>query len=173
MGEVMSSDHVRALLEMALAAAPLGLFVRQDLRRWKVKDWLLLAMLLLVPSLAVLRWSFGLSFWEPLTGAAVFFAVAMGIRELAYRATGIEAFGAADVVIAAFAGAFLGWRAVLVWLLVGSVAGVLLWTWMASNRKREGRRPRRRVPAGPGFAVAQVLLMAATELGLYAGFPFS
>lgn len=159
-------------LRYALAIVPLWLFVRQDLARWKVRDAVLLTMMALVPVIWALDVWTGAVWHQPLIGAATFLGVSLFIREAAYRSTGIDAFGLADVVLAAFAGVFLGWKAILVWLLLGSVLGVAHWAFLAHARKRKGRRPRRRVPAGPAFAAAQLVLMAAQTVGFYQGFPF-
>lgn len=162
------------ILRFLLALGPLWLFVRQDLRRWKVRDSVLMAMLALVPVIWVLDVSaFGSAWYEPAIGALVFLGVSLAIREASFRATGIDAFGLADVVLAAFAGVFLGWKAILVWLLLGSVLGVAHWALLSALRKRKGRRPWRRVPAGPAFATAQIVLMALAAGGLYSGFPFA
>ena len=159
-------------VRLIAAVLPLLWFVRQDLARWKVRDSVLATMLAMIPVACGLDLVSGGPWHQAFVGAGVFLAVSLAIREAAYRATGIDSFGAADVVLAGFAGAFLGWQAILVWLFLGSVLGIAHWTLMTWLRRRKGRRPRRRVPAGPAFAAAQLLLMILQAFGLYSGFPF-
>lgn len=159
-------------LRYAMALVPLWLFVSQDMARWKVKDPVLLVMLVLIPVVGALDVFVGATWYLPLVGASVYLAASLFIREAAYRATGIDAFGQADLVLFAFAGVFLGWTALLIWLLLGSLLGVAYWAFLYLARKRKGKRPRRRVPAGPGFAAAQVTLMLAQSAGFYQGWPF-
>jgi leader peptidase (prepilin peptidase)/N-methyltransferase len=65
---------------------------------------------------------------EALIGAAAGFAVLYGVGEAYHRSTGVEGMGGGDVKMAAYMGAVLGWKGVLITIflgaLLGSVAGV-------------------------------------------------
>ena len=76
-------------------------------------------------------------------GGGVLFA----IGEAYYRLRGVEGLGMGDVKMLAMIGAFLGWKLVLVTLVLASFAGSG-WAWPAGDRARghEGRAAVRHVP---------------------------
>jgi leader peptidase (prepilin peptidase) / N-methyltransferase len=63
---------------------------------------------------------------DALIGAALGGGILYGISEAYYRLRGIEGLGMGDVKMLAMIGAFLGWKLMLVTLILGSFAGSLV-----------------------------------------------
>lgn len=91
-----------------------------------------------------------------LVGGGILFAIAEGY----FRLTGREGMGGGDVKLLAMIGAFLGWRAVPVTLMVASLSGTLLGLAMMM-RRGEGRQMA--IPFGPFLAAGAVVALFAGE----------
>lgn len=181
MGRLMGGGATEALtlfrmlawpLALALVAAPLAVLVRQDMRRFKIKDWCLAWLFAACAGVALIRVGLGAPWIDFLGGVVAFGIVGKAIRELSFRATGRDSFGEADVLIMTAAGAALGWQPVLMFLLAGSLLGIAQYGLIAISRRRRGKRPRRYVPAGPAFAAALFGLLLVEAAAGASGFPF-
>jgi leader peptidase (prepilin peptidase)/N-methyltransferase len=84
-----------------------------------------------------------------LCGGASLYAVAVGYQAL----TGREGMGGGDIKLLAMIGAFLGWRGVLVTLVVGSFSGTLVGVALMVTRGADSRLP---IPFGPFLALGAV-----------------
>jgi leader peptidase (prepilin peptidase)/N-methyltransferase len=82
-------------------------------------------------------------------GGGILWAVAAGY----HRLTGREGMGGGDVKLLAMIGAFLGWRAVPVTLMVGSLAGTVVGLGLMLYSGRDSRTP---IPFGPFLALGAV-----------------
>jgi leader peptidase (prepilin peptidase)/N-methyltransferase len=93
---------------------------------------------------------------DALIGAAAGFLVLYGVGEAYHRSTGIEGMGGGDIKMAAYMGAMLGWKGVLLTIflgaLLGSVAGV--GTMMVGKGHR-----RTALPFGTFLAPAAVIAL--------------
>jgi leader peptidase (prepilin peptidase)/N-methyltransferase len=78
-------------------------------------------------------------------GGGVLWAVAEGY----YRLTGREGMGGGDIKLLAMIGAFLGWKAVPVTLLIGSLGGTVIGFGLLLLQGRDTRTP---IPFGPFLA---------------------
>jgi leader peptidase (prepilin peptidase)/N-methyltransferase len=81
-----------------------------------------------------------------LLGGGILWAVAAGYHAL----TGRDGMGGGDIKLLAMIGAFLGWRAVLVTLLLGSFTGALIGIGLIALRGADARVP---IPFGPFLAL--------------------
>jgi leader peptidase (prepilin peptidase)/N-methyltransferase len=88
-----------------------------------------------------------------LVGGGVLYAVAVGYRAF----TGREGMGGGDIKLLAMIGAFLGWRGVLVTLIVGSFTGAVVGTSLIVARRTESRIP---IPFGPFLALGAMCALA-------------
>ncbi|MCU0801020.1 MAG: A24 family peptidase [Rhodobacteraceae bacterium] len=134
-----------AALSLTLAIALLAIAVI-DLRSFRIPDWLSLPMIMVG---VVLAWR--VSQHGPVDhaiGALIGFGSFAMIGALHYRKTGIEALGLGDAKLFAAAGAWLGWQALPVVLLLAAVGG--LGQVLARDR---GKR-RDPVAFGPWLALA-------------------
>jgi leader peptidase (prepilin peptidase) / N-methyltransferase len=103
-----------------------------DLRTLRIPDVLSLP---LVAGGLVVAWVLPvLPFWHHLWGAAVGFGLMALIGEVYFRRKGTEGLGLGDAKLFGAAGAWLGWQALPVVLLVASVAG-LVFAVMQRNRR--------------------------------------
>ena len=84
-----------------------------------------------------------------LCGGGILFAVAAGYQAL----TGREGMGGGDIKLLAMIGAFLGWRAVLLTLVLGSFSGALVGIALMVTRGATTRLP---IPFGPFLACGAV-----------------
>jgi leader peptidase (prepilin peptidase)/N-methyltransferase len=84
-----------------------------------------------------------------LLGGGSLWAVAIGYHAF----TGREGMGGGDIKMLAMIGAFLGWRGVLVTLLVGSFTGALVGVTLMVARGADSRIP---IPFGPFLALGGV-----------------
>jgi len=85
-------------------------------------------------------------------GGGILWAVAFGYEKL----TGVEGMGFGDVKLLAMIGAFLGWRAVPLSLLIGSLSGSIIGiTAMAIL----GKNRRWEIPFGPFLALGAILTL--------------
>ena len=88
-----------------------------------------------------------------LVGGGILYAVAVG-----YHAwTGREGMGGGDIKLLAMIGAFLGWRGVLITLIIGSFTGAVVGTSLIVARRAESRIP---IPFGPFLALGAVCALA-------------
>jgi leader peptidase (prepilin peptidase)/N-methyltransferase len=100
---------------------------------------------------AVQSWAIG-----TLVGGGILWVVAWGYE----LATGREGMGGGDIKLLAMIGAFLGWRAVLVTLIVGSFSGALIGVALIAARGADARMP---IPFGPFLALGAVCALAFGE----------
>lgn len=87
-----------------------------------------------------------------LLGGGLLWAVAEGYARL----TGREGMGGGDIKLLAMIGAFLGWRAIPVTVLVGSLLGSVIGLSLMALR---GRDTRMAIPFGPFLAVGAVVAL--------------
>jgi leader peptidase (prepilin peptidase)/N-methyltransferase len=82
---------------------------------------------------------------------------------------GQDAMGEGDLNLIALVGAFLGWRAIVVTILVGCLTGSVVGLWLIAS-KRLGRR--QHIPFGPFLALGAVVALFWGEalIGWYLGF---
>jgi leader peptidase (prepilin peptidase)/N-methyltransferase len=85
-------------------------------------------------------------------GGGALLAVALGYRAI----RGIEGMGMGDVKLAAMVGAFLGWKGVLLTLIIGSLLGSLLGIALMGLRRADGRTA---LPYGTFLAPAAALVL--------------
>jgi leader peptidase (prepilin peptidase)/N-methyltransferase len=105
--------------------------------------------------LLLVRWT-EVTWLEALIGAIAGFAV-LYLVGLAYeKATGIEGMGGGDVKMAAFMGAFLGWKGILLVIFGGSLFGTIAGV-ITMARGKGGRRTA--LPFGTFLAPAAVLVL--------------
>ena len=88
---------------------------------------------------------------DALAGAAVGAGVLLAIAGLYHRIRGIEGVGMGDVKMLAMIGAFLGWQAVLLTLLMASLLGSLAGVAIVAAGRGDARYP---LPFGSFLAVA-------------------
>jgi leader peptidase (prepilin peptidase)/N-methyltransferase len=84
-----------------------------------------------------------------LVGGGILYAVAVGYHAL----TGREGMGGGDIKLLAMIGAFVGWRGVLVTLIIGSFTGAIVGTSLIVARRTGSRIP---IPFGPFLALGAV-----------------
>ena len=84
-----------------------------------------------------------------LCGGGILYAVAFGYEAL----TGREGMGGGDIKLLAMIGAFLGWRGVLVTLILGSFGGAVVGVTLMIARGADTRLP---IPFGPFLALGAV-----------------
>ncbi len=96
------------------------------------------------------------SFLGVLLGGGILWGIAEGY----FRLTGREGMGGGDVKLLAMIGAFLGWRAIPVTLMVASLSGTALGLAMML-RRGEGRQMA--IPFGPFLAAGAVVALFAGE----------
>jgi leader peptidase (prepilin peptidase) / N-methyltransferase len=87
-----------------------------------------------------------------LVGGGILWAVAEGY----FRLTGREGMGGGDVKLLAMIGAFLGWRAIPITLMIGSLAGTAVGTALIATQQQDRRTP---IPFGPFLALGAVLAL--------------
>jgi leader peptidase (prepilin peptidase)/N-methyltransferase len=88
-----------------------------------------------------------------LIGAAVGFGILYGVAVGYHALTGREGMGGGDIKLLAMIGAFLGWRGVLVTLIIGSLSGAVLGLTLIAVRGGDSRVP---IPFGPFLALGAV-----------------
>jgi leader peptidase (prepilin peptidase)/N-methyltransferase len=84
-----------------------------------------------------------------LVGGGMLYAVAVGYHAL----TGREGMGGGDIKLLAMIGAFVGWRGVLVSLIIGSFTGAVVGISLILVRRTDSRVP---IPFGPFLALGAV-----------------
>lgn len=89
------------------------------------------------------------SWQQSLIGIALGGGSLWAVAEGYYRATGREGMGGGDIKLMAMIGAFLGWKAVPVTLMLGSFAGSLVGLSLILVHGRDSRVP---IPFGPFLA---------------------
>jgi leader peptidase (prepilin peptidase) / N-methyltransferase len=97
---------------------------------------------------------------ESLLGIVIGGGVLWAIAEGYFRLTGREGMGGGDVKLLAMIGAFLGWQAIPVTLMVASLSGTLLGLALML-RRGEGRQMA--IPFGPFLAAGAVVALFAGE----------
>lgn len=105
---------------------------------------------------------------ESLAGIVLGGGLLWGIAEGYYRLTGREGMGGGDIKLLAMIGAFLGWRAVPLTLLIGSLAGSLAGAALMLGRSRTRHTP---IPFGPFLALGATcaLFWGEAMIEWYAG----
>jgi leader peptidase (prepilin peptidase) / N-methyltransferase len=103
-----------------------------------------------------------------LLGGGLLYGVAVGYQML----TGREGMGGGDIKLLAMIGAFLGWQAVLVTLVLGSLSGALVGGALIFGRGADARVP---IPFGPFLALGAVcaLFFGDALVNWYLGLMFS
>lgn len=102
-----------------------------------------------------------------LLGGGILYGVAIGYHAL----TGREGMGGGDIKLLAMVGAFLGWRDVLVTLIVGSFTGAAVGIALIAIQRADARVP---IPFGPFLAIGGVcaLLCGDQLVAWYLGIAF-
>jgi leader peptidase (prepilin peptidase)/N-methyltransferase len=95
--------------------------------------------------------------------------ILLGIAEAYRRVRGQEGLGMGDVKMLAMIGAFLGWKAVLVTLILSSFSGAFIGVILLSAQKRGMKFA---LPFGTFLAIGALIAMFAGEplVAWYAGF---
>jgi leader peptidase (prepilin peptidase)/N-methyltransferase len=88
-----------------------------------------------------------------LVGGGILYAVAVGYHAL----TGREGMGGGDIKLLAMIGAFLGWRGVLVSLIIGSFTGAVVGISLILVRRQDRQVP---IPFGPFLALGALCALA-------------
>jgi leader peptidase (prepilin peptidase)/N-methyltransferase len=88
-----------------------------------------------------------------LVGGGILYAVAVGYHAF----TGREGMGGGDIKLLAMIGAFLGWRGVLLSLIIGSFTGAVVGISLILARRQDSRVP---IPFGPFLALGAVCALA-------------
>ncbi|MBI3785335.1 MAG: prepilin peptidase [Deltaproteobacteria bacterium] len=103
-----------------------------------------------------------------LLGGGTLWAVAAGYEWL----RGQEGMGGGDIKLLAMIGAFLGWRAVLVTLIVGSLTGAILGSLRILIQRTQAGVP---IPFGPFLAIGALIALFAGEqlIDWYLGLAFA
>jgi leader peptidase (prepilin peptidase)/N-methyltransferase len=120
-----------------------------------------------VISLPGIVFGFAVSFFLPfpgvmnsiigiIAGGGLLFAVAYGY----YMATGREGMGGGDIKLLAMIGAFLGWRGIIVTLLVGSLVGAIIGSILMLLK---GRDTKYAIPFGPFLSLGAAIYLFAGE----------
>lgn len=100
---------------------------------------------------------FGEPSWsDSLIGIALGGGLLWGVAEGYARLTGREGMGGGDIKLLAMIGAFLGWRAILVTLLFGSLLGSVIGLSLMALR---GRDTKMAIPFGPFLAAGAVVAL--------------
>jgi len=109
---------------------------------------------------------------DAILGAILGWVVLWGIGEAYFRYSGQEGMGGGDVKMLAMIGAFLGWKLVLVTLVLSSVTGALIGMAVIAARRGDMKYA---LPYGTFLAAAALLAslmgdrLVAWYTGLYAG----
>ncbi len=103
-----------------------------------------------------------------LLGGGTLWAVAAGYQAL----TGREGMGGGDIKLLAMVGAFIGWRGVLVTLMIGSLTGAVVGIALMIARGSDSRLP---IPFGPFLALGAAcgLFFGDTAINWYLGLALS
>ncbi|TPW15970.1 MAG: leader peptidase (prepilin peptidase) / N-methyltransferase, partial [bacterium] len=103
-----------------------------------------------VLALALVNWTEP-TWIDAMIGAVVGFVVLWGVGEAYHRSTGIEGMGGGDIKMAAYMGAILGWKGVLLSIFIGalsgSLVGIITMLIGKGHRHRRQRRPEGAHPA--------------------------
>jgi len=109
-----------------------------------------------VVGLLIAAAGFGPPFWDSLVGAllggGLLYAVAFGYQAM----TGTEGMGGGDIKLLAMIGAFLGWKAVLITILLGSFSGSIVGTVLIVMQRQDSRVP---IAFGPFLAGGALFAM--------------
>ncbi len=91
------------------------------------------------------------------------------VAEIYFRLTGKEGMGGGDIKLLAMIGAFLGWKAILPIIFLGSLAGSMVGIPLMLIRRKDGKLA---IPFGPFLAMGAVvyLLWGRQLLDWYLGF---
>jgi len=105
------------------------------------------ALSFFVPSMKALDSLIGI-----ILGGGALFAVA----EAYYRFAGKEGMGGGDIKLLGMIGAFLGWKGVIVTLLVGSVSGAIIGSVFMYLTRKGSKHP---IPFGPFLAAGAIIYL--------------
>ncbi len=105
------------------------------------------ALSFFVPSMKALDSLIGI-----ILGAGALFAVA----EAYYRFAGKEGMGGGDIKLLGMIGAFLGWKGVIVTLLIGSFSGAVIGSVFLFLARKGGKQP---IPFGPFLAMGAIIYL--------------
>jgi leader peptidase (prepilin peptidase)/N-methyltransferase len=140
----MSPDLPRIAVDLALACALLAISAI-DLRERRIPD--LLSLPLLVSGLVWSAWAGDRPWTAHALGAVAGYGTLAIFGALYFRWRGREGLGLGDAKLFAAAGAWLGWRALPMVLLIASLCGLLF--ALLTGRVR----PDRKLPFGPPLAL--------------------
>jgi leader peptidase (prepilin peptidase) / N-methyltransferase len=98
--------------------------------------------------------------WDSLVGVALGAGILLAIRWTWMRLKGVDAMGLGDVKMLAMIGAFLGWKQVVVVLVLASFAGALVGIGLTLAR---GRSMQSRLPFGTFLALAAYIASLCGE----------
>ncbi len=116
----------------------------------------------------------GISRWEGIVGAAAGFGFLFLVATAYRRLRGIEGMGGGDLKLAGMLGAFLGWKGLVLTLVLGSLVGAVVGIGLIAARRGGGRTA---LPYGTFLApAAGVVALAGARLwswyaGLFASNP--
>jgi leader peptidase (prepilin peptidase) / N-methyltransferase len=106
----------------ALLTLFLGAIAVIDLRSFRIPD--VLSLPLIASGLALSMWLPGMAFWPHLAGAMAGFVIFATIGTWYHRRTGTDGLGLGDAKLFAAAGAWLGWQALPIVLLIAALGGI-------------------------------------------------
>ncbi len=106
-----------------------------------------LALSFFVPSMKALNSFFGI-----ILGAGALFAVA----EAYYRFAGKEGMGGGDIKLLGMIGGFIGWKGVIVTLLIGSFSGAIIGSIFMFIFRKDSKYP---IPFGPFLAAGAIIYL--------------
>lgn len=123
-----------------------------DLEHQIIPDLISLPGIALGLLAAVAGW--GPPLWDRLLGALLGGGILWAVAEFYERLRGREGMGGGDIKLLAMIGAFLGWKAVLLTLLVSSLTGSLAGVGRALLRATSSETP---IPFGPFLALGALV----------------
>jgi leader peptidase (prepilin peptidase) / N-methyltransferase len=107
----------------AILTLALGAIAVIDLRSFRIPD--VLSLPLIASGLALSFWLPGMAFWPHLAGALAGFTIFAAIGTWYHHRTGTDGLGLGDAKLFAAAGAWLGWQALPMVLLIAALGGLV------------------------------------------------